>query len=503
MVQGYDAFTGANPIAGSPDQNYGHTFRASMNDVTQYGSASVTNPNADYIREIWMLSGKSWNLYYNDSNYRAIVETLQLLTFGDSGLIFKSDYTNDNLTMDKQRLVRRQIEASIASASMGTRLDAGNQLSRIDLEQAIDLGAYNNGDSFAIRVTKNRIGDDWSTTVRVIDSWRVRNPPNIKNFEKREDGSYFFEGVVYSKTGEPLELHFINNPDIAIDPTTKQSTDKDDFEMVEWFTADGMPNVIHKWKPAKASQLRGFPAGAHSLKSAQYLTTLNEAYLTAKVAQANEAIIIQTDNKKLYQAAQHAGAVLGSNYASGKGGVQYVGENSTVHMPRIPFDGNDYGAFIDVQLRSWCASHGLPYQFVMARFSQSTMAVSRTELDQAARIGRKRQNQHITQVSRIIDMWILAEAIARSRVRTSSIKRAQVGKYSRPMGWSNDPLKDAKANTERLKQGWAFDEVFPNMDTEENFRRRSDEEAMLEKFNLHFPHVDANIEIEPTIEVGT
>ncbi len=499
-MTGYDSFTGANSIPSAPSQNDGNTFRASMYDITQYGYAEQTNPQLDYVREIWALSGKSWNLYYNDANYRAIVETLQLLTFGDCGLKFKSDYKNESISKEQQRLHRKQIEASINSASAGTRLDAGNQLSRLEIEQAIDLSAYNNGDAYAIRVTKKREWDDWFTTVRVLDSWRVRNPPGIRNFQKDNDGNQYFEGTKYNSDYEPISLHYISNPNISIDPTAQQTITEDDFESVEWFAVDGLPNVIHKWRPAKASQLRGFPEGAHSLKSAQYLNSLNESYLTAKNAQANEALIIQTDDPKLYKAAQNANAVVGPNFKSGKGGVNYVGPLATVHNPRIPFDGNDYGAFIDVQLRSWCASHGLPYQFVMARFSQSNMAVSRTELDQAGRIGRKRQNQQITQVTSIIDWWILTEAEARGRVRVS-VKRARKGTYSRPMGWSNDPLKDAKANTERIKQGEAFETVFPNRDFDDNAQRRSDEEATLAALNISLPDMGVNDEPDEPEEV--
>lgn len=494
---GYDSVSGANSVPSSPMQNKGYTFAASAPDVTQYGWATQTNPQMDYIREIWTLSGKSWNLYYNDTNCRAIVETLQLLIFGADGLIFKSNYKNDNLTKADQRLIRRQIEAAILSASSGTRLDAGNQLSRLEIEQAIDLAAFHNGDAFAVRVTKKRKNDDWRTTVRVLESWRVRNPPEFKNFEKRDGGEYIFEGVLYSRDDEPTALYYISNPNVNLDPTDSKSLSMDDFTKVNWFTEDGIPNIIHKWKPAKSSQLRGFPETAHVLKSAQYLVSTNESYLTAKNAQANQALIIQTEDAELYAAAEDANAQLGPNYRSTKGGVAYAGPQSTVHMPDVNFNGADYGAFIDVQLRSWCASYGLPYKFVMASFNMSNMAVSRTELDQAARVGKKRQNQQIAQVTSIIDMWILVEAIARSRVRVSSLKRAMRGSYARPMGWSNDPLKDSKADTEKLNQGISFDQVFAGrVDFEENTNRRADEEEMLKEKGLSFPDVSAGVEEE-------
>ncbi len=130
-----------------------------------------------------------------------------------------------------------------------------------------------------------------------------------------------------------------------------------------------------------------------------------------------------------------------------------IGPESQIVLPNLNFNGADYGQFVDSQIRTACASFNLPFQFVMARFGTANMAVSRTELDQAFRTGTEHQNDHIDQVSSIIDWWILDEAIKRGRLRISSITRARESTYSRPSTWSTDPGRDAKADTERLNQG--------------------------------------------------
>ena len=130
----------------------------------------------------------------------------------------------------------------------------------------------------------------------------------------------------------------------------------------------------------------------------------------------------------------------------------------------------------------------------MNRFGQANMAVSRTELDQAHRTGTVRQNGQIDQVTSIFDWWILDEAIKRGRVRISSITRAREGSYDRPAIWSTDPSRDAKADTENIKQGYSLSTVYARrgQNFEDEARKRAENIAFLDKLGLSIDDMSLN-----------
>jgi len=209
---GYGAFTDkAMRQPGNAVQYKGFAHRAASFDRAQFGNVTNTNPNTDYRREVYTLSAKSWASYLNGGFYRAIYKTLEQLTFGETGLIFNSAYVDQNMTPKQQQAIRAQINTVIKSASKGTRLDAGNQLSRGKIEKSLKLARFNNGGAFAVRVTKDRSYDKWSTTVRILDTWRLTNPIDIKDFQFLKDKSFWFQGIKYSADGEPIKISFISN----------------------------------------------------------------------------------------------------------------------------------------------------------------------------------------------------------------------------------------------------------------------------------------------------
>jgi len=451
---GYGAFTDkAMRQPSNPVQYKGNAHRAASFDRAQFGNVTNTNPNTDYRREVYTLSAKSWASYLNGGFYRAIYKTLEQLTFGETGLTFNSAYVNKNMTPEQQQDIRAQINTVIKSASKGTRLDAGNQLSRGKIEKSLKLARFNNGGAFAVRVTKDRPYDKWSTTVRILDTWRLTNPIDIKDFQFLKDKSFWFQGIKYSADGEPIKISFISNPNIGLNPAEQSTLKKSDMQEVDWRTESGMPNVIHTFDPARADQLRGFPEASHIIPELKFLDSASVSYVKAKAAQAADVKYIQTNDGDLYSTYEDSNCIFGPGYKQNDANVAVIGPESQIILPDLNFNGADYGQFVDSIIRTATASFNLPFQFVMARFGTANMAVSRTELDQAFRTGTEHQNDHIDQVSSIIDWWILDEAIKRDRLGISSITRARERTYSRPSQWSTDPGRDAKADTERMNQG--------------------------------------------------
>ena len=493
---GYGSLYGGGGMRASttPSQNKGYTFDAAGFDQSQYGIVTNTNVNLDYRREVYTLSAKAWDAYNNEGVSRAIYETLEQLTFGEVGLNFRSGYTDPNMDEQQQMLIRGQINTAVKSASKGTRLDAGNQLTRLQLEKALNLAAFNNGDAFAVRVTKTRPGDQWSTTVRIVDAWRLVNPVGIKDFVRDSNKNYWFQGIRYNSGGEPLEINYITNPNIGLNPDESHEVKKEDLSRVKWFTDSGMPNIIHKFRPSRADQLRGFPEPSHILKQLKFLNSVNNSYIKAKAAQAADVKYVQTNDPDLYAAYQKSNAQFGPNYKQNEANVAAVGPDSQIILPDLNFNGADYQQFVDSQLRTACSSYNLPFQLVMNRFGQANMAVSRTELDQAHRTGTVRQNGQIDQVTSIFDWWILDEAIKRGRVRISSITRAREGSYDRPAIWSTDPSRDAKADTENIKQGYSLSTVYARrgQNFEDEARKRAENIAFLDKLGLSIDDMSLN-----------
>jgi len=210
--------------------------------------------------------------------------------------------------------------------------------------------------------------------------------------------------------------------------------------------------------------------------------------MKAKAAQAADVKYIQVGDGDLYSKYEDSECIFGPGYKQNDANVAVIGPESQIILPDLNFNGADYGQFVDSQIRTACASFNLPFQFVMARFGQANMAVSRTELDQAFRTGTEHQNDHIDQVSSIIDWWILDEAIKRGRLRISSITRARESTYSRPSKWSTDPGRDAKADTERMNQGVSAPTVLAarGFDARAEVVKAADHKQWMDDHNVSF-----------------
>jgi hypothetical protein len=191
------------------------------------------------------------------------------------------------------------------------------------------------------------------------------------------------------------------------------------------------------------------------------LQGVSEAYVAAKRVQAQIPLLMKVpDVEKARE--QYRGSRLAN---------LLMGPQSEISVMQWKFDGADYQAFTDTELRSICAAMGIPWELVLNDHSAKSGASARSMWQSFYQQADEWQLDHAEQTSRPID-----ESIIRERQITDPIPgltddwhRNMAGVYQQPERITPDPLKEAQAaeTWDRLNrsrssafadQGWDYRE---------------------------------------------
>jgi len=418
-------------------------------------SAWLGDPDQTWTWDAETLAARSWDLVRNDGHCRAMLEAVLMMTLGASGLRFCSLYQADDQadTSDAEKKARRAIERSIANASTATRLDAGGQLARRNLARQFMINKIVTGDGFAVRVwAPARPGAYQGSAWRVVPFERVCNPDRQSNSDRLWEGMEYDDAGVWSAVW--VRDRHPGSIGAGRPPTwTRHAV----------CAPDGTRNVLHGFR-ALAGERRGVSWFAPLLVLAKHLQQTTAAWVIAKRTQACHPLVVKTDDPKATADAQRAQAVLGPNTQLSPGRIYYTAAANDIYAPDWSFNGSDYQAFVDSQLRVFSAAWGLPFQFVMQQLTQANLASSRAALDQADRSGECFQQDLVDDFDAPINETIIREDVARGRLKLNVAdgdwSRALRGRYLGPRRWSTDKLKDADAATSWIKLGVAPSTAF-------------------------------------------
>ena len=391
---------------------------ASFDPLFEDWSTRLEDPNKVTSRSAKIVAARAQALVEDWDIAAALVRAVLLATHGAKGLRFRSHFQEDDApeTTEQERTARRLIEGAIRSRP---DIDAGGTMTRRKLERMQDWYATVMGDGYLVRV------DQGVSRWRLVHPFRVRNPKGHTNDERWQDGHEF------GADGRPVAL-WIDSAR-ASDLTLPAS----DPVRIPWTSPDGTRNVSHRKRWEIPGSVRGLSSFAPLMLPARMLQGVSEAYVAAKRVQAQIPLLMKVpDVEKARE--QYRGSRLAN---------LLMGPNSEIQVLQWKFEGADYQAFTDTELRSICAAMGIPWELVLNDHSAKSGASARSMWQSFYQQADEWQLDHAEQTSRPID-----ESIIRERQITDPIpgltddwNRNMAGVYQGPARIMPDPMKEAQA----------------------------------------------------------
>ncbi len=467
-----------NMYTGAPGSAY---QAAGNNRLTADWRVWESDPNLDWMSDAATVRARAWDLFRNDPVMAALHQAKLVGTHGSRGLNYRSLYAEDesNETSKSESDVRRKADDVIARYNRGFHVDASSTMSRVEFEKALDSLATVSGEGYAIRAwLPGRPRTEFATCWKLIRPERVCNPPGVK------DSQGFYQGWELDDNGAPQAL-WIGPP-----RRLGQSYNPAEWSRVPWHAADGCANVIYRTGLRVPGMYRAISMFAPNLLLEKQIKGCIDAYVVAKRIQACHPMFIECENPVEAAKNDRNGAVYGPNTSLEPGKTYYLAVGMKIHLPTWTFQGQDMREFLDTLYRNQFASWGLPIDVVLAQLGETNMAASRSAWQQYYRQCEIWQDEHIQQVSCVIDECVLREAVARGELPKSILTpRGMASRYVRPARAMPDPLKEAMA-----VKAWAelrrdltglFSEA--GVDFRESVLQRSEDDALLEAQGLEQP----------------
>lgn len=441
-------------------------------------SAQLTDPRDDHDGDGQILAARAWSLVRDDAHCQALLTTLVRLVYGSSGFTWRSLFQADRQpdTTADEEAVRTDLECLVERASTGTRLDVDGQLTRRDLGARMLRSCAAAGNGWAIRLWRpERLADGLplATCWRVIADERVSTP----DYEVKEEVR---NGIALNPFGSPVAIYVRRqHPSVWAGDTAQ-------WDRVPLRAKDGTRTVLHLWRPSeeRPGALRGLSWFAPLIVLARNLNRLCEAFIVAKRTQACMPAVLKTSDPAALKDAARRGALFGPHLVWKPGMVAVTDTDNGVEFPAWQFQGQDYQAFIDVQLRAFGAAWGLPFQFVLQQLTEANLASAQVSLDQASITAEVVQDTCIAHVEQPIDETILREGVARGLVTVPAMADPDLlcrGRYLRPRRPDANKQRTREAAKLALELGLSRETVFAEMgyDHEDERRRRLREDRQI------------------------
>lgn len=414
---------------------------ASVNRTTSDWRTWDYDPNIDWLLDSRTLAARSYDQYRNDPVFAALISAKEAGMFGSKGLIYRSLYAEDetNETSDAESALRRKIEDVVHRYRMGVQADAAGQQTADELARTVERAADLSGDGILVRKwLPNRPRVEFATAWEFVRHDRIQNPPG------HHDSADLYQGIkLEPKTGRALG--------IWVAPPRRLMLAGDGFSEKDWiyvpFVADdGTPNVIHRVALRLPGAFRGITRFAPILSTARQVKHLNESYLIGKRIQASHAMFMTVPDPVEAAKNDRNGALFGPNTVVEPGKMYYLAEGTQVTIPQWGFNGSDMKEYLNLHYRNQFAALGFPIDVVLCQLGETNMAASRSAWQQYYRTCEILQDEHIRQVTSIMDECAIREAVGRGELPAKVLTpRGLRSRYSRPPRAMPDPLKEAQA----------------------------------------------------------
>lgn len=218
------------------------------------------------------------------------------------------------------------------------------------------------GDMFTLLTFHKRPGSPYQLKLQEVDALRVSNPQF--NF----DSPTMRQGVERESYGAPLAYHIQNtHPGSTLARV-------DDWRRIPAYRPDGLPNMLHHFRPLWPDQTRGMPWLSPVLDSLYGLGTLVKAELDAAVVNSFLTVFIKSMQGDI-NFPNPTGTTLGTEeLALGPAAVLGLapGEDIAVVDPKRPNASLD--AFFQLFLRLIGSALEIPHEVITKQFQSSYSA---------------------------------------------------------------------------------------------------------------------------------
>ncbi len=426
-----------------------------------WGTTAV-DPNDQQSVSGGIASARGEWLYDNDAIGKAIVETIIQNTIGPNGLAFHSAYQkageSDEQLTDPEKAVQKMVRRSIERATRGTRFDAAGRITRADMSRVMMGSTVMTGSGWSVKAWRpNRPGRQVQATC-----WRIIHTSRVSNLNFAANSDRMVNGVALDDSGSPIGIYVLKNH-----PNAQNVKARFTWDYVPWYDANGHPQVTHLTLPRHPDQV----SGPSWFTSVIPLLRMFGATLTAKVVadrlKASMGMIVECDDPEGFALKDRNGAVLNGTTKILPGKTYYVRKGTVWKTLDFNYNGTDFQNWADCLLQMVCASFRIPYDFVLQRFGQTSLAASRVGLIQAYQTFHGIQNLQIGYVEDPWNQSIILEDLARGALvldgddELEAMDRLLSGVYQRPARPMPDPLKEVQAADHWTKRmGRSYSAVF-------------------------------------------
>lgn len=442
-------------IINSGYSNYGaNTHKKSMIGWNFRGGSSkedISN-NLDILRQ------RSRDLYMGVPLATGAIKTNRTNVIG-SGLKLKSQIDAEFLGMDDEEAAEWESnverEFSIWADSIHCDMERMNNF--YELQQLAFFSWILSGDCFVTLPVNIRKNMPYDLRINLIEADRIETPPGKfadKNIEC---------GVESNSNGEVIAYYICNRHPLSTDITSENY-----IRIKKFGDKTGRPNILHLMENERIGQKRGVPILAPVIESLKQLGRYTDAELMAAVVSGFFTVFIESKGDSTDKPFipninydEEVDSEDENSYELGPGAIMSLGEGETAKeinpgRPNTAFDG-----FVTSISRQIGAALELPYEILVKHFTSSYSA-SRAALLEAWKMYKMKRNWFSNDFCQpIYEEW-LHEAIAKGRVKApgfltnAAIRKAYCGaEWNGPTQGQIDPLKEVKAATERVNQGFS------------------------------------------------
>lgn len=412
----------------------------------------------DIIDNLKILRERSRDLYMGVPIATGALKTTRTNVVG-SGLKLKSQIDSKFLGLTEEETIEleEKIEREFSLWADSVHCDLERLNNFYELQQLAFLSWLMNGDCFALLPISKRPNMPYDLRIQLIEADRISTPTDAKYKDN------VHAGVEFSKNGEVIAYYIAQSH-----PLAENHTQQIWVKVKAFGEITGRPNILHLMDTERIGQKRGVPVLAPVIESLKQLGRYTDAELMAAVISGMYTVFIETKDAgtnipigEAIREGEQIDTQDENSYELGNGAIIALGEGETVKeanpgRPNTAFDG-----FVTSICRQVGAALELPYELLIKHFTASYSA-SRAAMLEAWKMFKMKRTWLATDFCQpIYEEW-LSEAVAKRRINAPGffndpiIKKAYCGaEWNGPTQGQLDPLKEVKAATERVNQGFS------------------------------------------------
>ena len=404
------------------------------------------------------------------------------------------DYSTLGISPEAAKEWCRRTEAEFRLWCEGKhRCDALGMNNFFELQSLACKSWLMSGDVFALMKRENPTAlNPYSLRIQLVEADRVCTPLTFGNLwgvtEGEIEGRNIHDGVEVDECGRVVAYHICN-----VYPGQMTAKMENWVRVKAVGDKTGTPNILHIMDAERPDQYRGVSLLASVIEmilqerryiESEQMAALVQTYLTAWIKTDTDSVPFvgrQSDDEDTEEKYDEEPEMSPGNVIRLK-----PGEDVVLGNPNIPTAG--FESFSNEILKQIGAGVEIPHDVLIKEFNSSYTA-SKGALEEAWEAVKMRRAWFVSDFCQpVYEAW-LAEAVALGRIKAPGffndplIRAAWCGsRWDGPAQTHLDPLKEARANTILVQNGWKTNEQitreYYGENWEENMRRLEQENEL-------------------------